>query len=174
MLKCFHKRQDKVAVISQETEWTQNAFPGDTGLSCNAFRGGKIIFQQFHKVQDKDAVEWIMENEKQEGDRKKENGKAGLSSHLPKRVSNRMSSYKMWSALLGERVGSVLCNWSEETGIEGRNALCPEANATEYHGLGHTPTGRTALTRIGHCSHSGRHEGIHEEQRTAALHSSIC
>jgi hypothetical protein len=68
---------------------------GDTGLSCNTFRRDKIGFQQFHKVHDKDAVEWIMENEKLECNRKKENGKAGLSSHLPERVSNRLSSYKM-------------------------------------------------------------------------------
>lgn len=149
MLKCFHKRQDKVAVISQETEWTQNAFPGDTGLSCNAFRGDKIRFQQFHKVQDKDAVEWIMENEKQEGDRKKENGKAGLSSHLPKRVSNRMSSYKMWSALLGERVGSVLCNWSEETWIEGRRCTVPTSQCNRV------PRVR-AHTYRAHCAHKDR------------------
>jgi hypothetical protein len=51
-----------------------------------------------------------MENEKQEYNRKKENGKAGLSLHLPERVSNRLSSYKMQSALLGKREGSVLCN----------------------------------------------------------------
>ena len=86
MLKCFHNEQDEAAAISQEKKWTQNAFPGDTGLSCNAFRGDKIRVQQFHKVQDKDAVEWIMENGKQVCNRKNENGKAGLSSHLPQRV----------------------------------------------------------------------------------------
>ena len=39
-------------------------------------------------------------------------------------------------------------------------ALCLQGNAIEYHGLGHTRTGRTARTREGHCLHSCRQEEV--------------
>jgi len=90
-----------------------------------------------------------MENEKQEYNRKKENGKAGLSLHLPERVSNRLSSYKMQSALLGKREGSVLCNWTEETRIVERSCTVPTSQCNRV------PRVR-AQTYRSHCAHKGR------------------